>query len=137
MSDKLQFVAKANMVHQERATNRKFLGLRLRLEVQHQPRADRHQNEAYIDQRIWRRLGRVLPHREQHVHDRSAAKHQRHYVSRNASTLESVDDAKGADGTKRSSQSCPGDASAVEVLQPSLLGSALGLVLDTQCVVEM
>src|SRR6266850_7440358 len=87
--------------------------LRLRLEIQHDSCAHRDEYHPNIDQRIGSRFWRVLPHRVQHVYDRGASENQRHYVGRNASTLESVDDAKCSSRSKRASERRPGNASAV------------------------
>src|SRR4030095_10236113 len=74
--------------------------LRLRSEIENHARAQHDQQKSDEEQRIRRGLRRVINHSDQHVDNRRAAEHQRHYVSRQAAAFESQDDADRADGAE-------------------------------------
>src|SRR5262245_17356299 len=92
----------------------------LRLEVQHHSGAGSDQQKTEIQKRIWRSLRRMLPHREQRVDHRRAAKNQRHNIVWNAAALERIDDAHRSNCAQRASDRGHGDAASVEAAQPAL-----------------
>src|SRR5689334_6485386 len=94
--------------------------LALWFEIQDQTGTYRDEDHADVDQRVGRGFGRMLPHRIDDIDYWSAAKHQGHYISRDAACLERINNTEGADRTKSAAHRRPGNASATEALQAAL-----------------